>query len=76
LTHPHNMCRILHMSKRTQVTTGEIATKGGVHRTTVHHWERTGKIKPVQVVNGIRLFDADAIDKFLAAREADATTAS
>jgi excisionase family DNA binding protein len=51
------------------LTTGEVATRARVSRTTVHYWHKDGKLAAAQVVNGIRLFDADAVDAFLAKRE-------
>lgn len=52
------------------LTSGQVATRGGVHRTTVHYWERTGKLKADQVVNGIRLFRESDVDKLIAERDA------
>jgi DNA-binding transcriptional MerR regulator len=38
------------------LTTGQVAAILGVHRTTVHHWEKAGKLTPFTVANGVRLF--------------------
>lgn len=46
-----------------------------MHRTTVHHWERDGKLDAAEVVNGIRLFDLDAVDALIAKRAAEASEA-
>ena len=53
------------------MSTGEIAEQGGVHRTSVFYWIKTGKLVPTQVVNGIRLFDSADVEKLLAERAAD-----
>lgn len=50
------------------LTAGQVAQRGGVHRTTVHHWEKDGKLKAETVVNGIRLFRVEDVDAFLAER--------
>ena len=51
-------------------TTGSLAKKLGVDRTTVHYWVSTGKLRPTQTINGIRLFDKATVDQFLSARKA------
>lgn len=58
------------------LTAGQVAAKAGVHRTTVHHWERGGKLAAATVVNGIRLFAVETVDQFLAERNAEHTEAS
>ena len=50
------------------LTTGQIADKLGVHRTTVHHWERNGKLASAMEVNGTRLFLASDVDALAAER--------
>ena len=50
------------------LTAGQVAARAGVHRTTVHHWERDGKLAAETVVNGIRLFSVETVDRFLAER--------
>jgi DNA-binding transcriptional MerR regulator len=57
------------------LTAGQVAAKAGVHRTTVHHWERDGKLEAATVVNGIRLFAVETVDQFLAERNAEPTEA-
>lgn len=52
------------------LTTGEIAERCDVHRTTVFYWVKNGKLTPSQTVNGIRLFDETDVDRFLAERAA------
>lgn len=52
------------------LTTGQIADKLGVHRSTVHLWEKSGQLKPAQVANGIRLFKSTDVDKLIKARGA------
>lgn len=52
------------------LTAGQVAEQGKVHRTTVHHWAKDGKLRTAQVVNGIRLFARKDVDAFLAARPA------
>lgn len=54
------------------LTTGQIADLLQVHRTTVHHWEKAGKIVPVTTANGVRLFSPDVIEDLLAQRAAEA----
>lgn len=46
------------------LTAGQVAAIKGVHRTTVHHWAKDGKLAVAQVVNGIRLFDRSTVDAF------------
>jgi DNA-binding transcriptional MerR regulator len=50
------------------LTEGQVASRAGVHRTTVHHWEKDGKLQAATSVNGIRLFDSCTVDAFIAAR--------
>lgn len=64
------------MSSRELLTAGQVAGRAGVHRTTVHHWEKDGKLAAAQEVNGIRLFDAAVVDAFIAARAEPAMEAS
>lgn len=52
----------------TFLTTGEVAARGGVDRTTVHHWAKDGKLPVAQMVNGMRLFDSATVDRFLKSR--------
>lgn len=61
------MYKILYMPPA-RLTTGQIAQQLEVTRTTVDYWARTGKLTPVEIVNGIRLFDADDVAAFGAAR--------
>jgi DNA-binding transcriptional MerR regulator len=42
-----------------------------VHRTTVHHWEKDGKLAAVERVDGIRLFAAADVDRLVAERAAE-----
>jgi excisionase family DNA binding protein len=65
-----NVCRNLHMPDEQYLTTGQVADRLGVHRTTVHHWERNGKLRAALEVNGTRLFLTDDIDTLAATREA------
>lgn len=73
---------ILHMTDKNLLTAGEVAGLKGVHRTTVHHWAKDGKLPVAQVVNGIRLFDAVDVDELevvdgrlvLAAKRAEKAT--
>lgn len=58
------------MPSQELLTAGQVAKRAGVHRTTVHHWEKDGKLPAAQEVNGIRLFDSGVVDEFIAAREA------
>jgi hypothetical protein len=50
------------------LTTGQIARILGVHRTTVHHWEKAGKLTPFTVANGVRLFAAADVEAVAAER--------
>ena len=52
------------------LTTGQIADKLGVHRTTVHQWEKSGKLASALEVNGTRLFLAADVDALAAERAA------
>lgn len=56
------------MPSRELLTAGQVAERAGVHRTTVHHWEKDGKLAAAQEVNGIRLFDAAVVDAYIASR--------
>ena len=56
------------MSSSELLTAGQVAERAGVHRTTVHHWEKDGKLAVDCEVNGIRLFNAAVVDEFIAAR--------
>ena len=51
------------------LTAGQVAKRAGVHRTTVHHWEKDGKLAAAREVNGIRLFDAKVVARYIASRE-------
>lgn len=68
MTNTYIMCRIVHMSSDELLSTGQIADRLRVDRTTVHYWVRTGKLTPTHTVNGIRLFDAASVDAFGEAR--------
>jgi DNA-binding transcriptional MerR regulator len=59
------------MSSTELLTAGQVATRAGVHRTTVHHWEKDGKLAAAQVVNGIRLFEVAEVDRLIAERAAE-----
>jgi len=59
------------MPSRELLTAGQVARRAGVHRTTVHHWEKDGKLEAAEEVNGIRLFDAAVVDEYIAARAAE-----
>ncbi len=50
------------------LTAGQVAERAGVHRTTVHHWEKDGKITAAATVNGIRLFTVEEVDRVIAER--------
>ena len=52
------------------LTTGQIADKLDVHRTTVHHWEKSGKLASALEVNGTRLFLAADVEALAAERAA------
>lgn len=56
------------MTAKQLLTAGQVAHRAGVHRTTVHHWEKDGKLRAEQVVNGIRLFEVTEVDRVIAAR--------
>lgn len=60
------------MERSELLTAGQVAERANVHRTTVHHWEKDGKLEAAQEVNGIRLFDAAVVDAYIAARAAEA----
>lgn len=46
------------------LTAGQVAAIKGVHRTTVHHWAKDGKLPVAQTVNGMRLFDRATVEAF------------
>ena len=46
------------------LTAGQVAALKGVHRTTVHHWAKDGKLPVAQIVNGIRLFSRADVEAF------------
>jgi excisionase family DNA binding protein len=50
------------------IAAGTVAQRAGVHRTTVHHWAKDGKLPVAATVNGIRLFDPDTVDAFITSR--------
>lgn len=50
------------------LTAGQVAKRANVNRTTVHHWAKDGKLPVAQTVNGIRLYDSDAVDRHIAER--------
>lgn len=56
------------MPDDTLLTTGQIAERIGVDRTTVHYWIRTGKLSPTQTVSGVRYFDPETVARFANAR--------
>lgn len=64
------------MPRSELLTAGQVAERAGVHRTTVHHWEKDGKLAAAQEVNGIRLFDSGVVDAFIAARSEAVEAAS
>lgn len=53
------------------LTAGQVAERAGVHRTTVHHWEKDGKLEAADEVNGIRLFDSAVADAWIARWKAE-----
>jgi DNA-binding transcriptional MerR regulator len=63
------------MATRDLLSVGQVAERADVHRTTVHYWLRTGKLKPATVVAGMSMFDARHVDRFLAERAAVAPPA-
>ena len=65
---------MLPMSSKNFLTTGQVAERGKVDRTTVHHWAKDGKLPVAAEANGTRLFDEAEVDRFLAER-ADAEAA-
>ena len=48
------------------LTAGQVAALKGVHRTTVHHWAKDGKLPVAQTVNGMRLFALADVEAFRA----------
>jgi hypothetical protein len=70
------LCKISHMPRRTLLSPTQVATRAGVHRTTVNYWVRVGKLAPAEVVAGMRLFDERDVARFLAKRAAAAPPAS
>lgn len=54
------------------LTAGQVAQRAGVHRTTVHHWAKDGKLPTDREVNGIRLFSVAAVDALIARRADEA----
>lgn len=60
------MSMILLMTDKDLLTAGQVAALKGVHRTTVHHWAKDGKLPIARTVNGIRLFDRATVEAFQA----------
>lgn len=53
------------------ITTREVAQRAGVDVSTVARWARDGKLTPAYEADGrtgVRLFNAEDVDTFLAAR--------
>ncbi len=50
--------------------TKEVAFRLGVSEVTVRVWERQGKLSAQRASGGVRLFDADEIDRLAREREA------
>ncbi len=59
------------MTGTTLLTLSEVAERAGVHRTTVHHWAKDGKLAVAVTAGGIRLFDSAVVDQFIAARKGE-----
>lgn len=59
---------MLHMPPRLH-TTGEIAKRCSVDRSTVHRWIETGQLAVDATVAGIRLVTDDELTRFLAERD-------
>ena len=53
------------------LTTGQIASMFGVHRTTVHRWVEAGDLPIALEVNGVRMFNVADVER-LAAERAEA----
>jgi excisionase family DNA binding protein len=58
------MSIILLVNDTDLLTAGQVAALKGVHRTTVHHWAKDGKLAVAQTVNGMRLFDRATVEAF------------
>ena len=58
------------MSQNELLTSGQVAERCGVNRSTVHHWAKDGKLVVAETVNGIRLFRASDVDAYTASRDA------
>lgn len=56
------------MPRNELLTSGQVADRANVHRTTVHHWEKDGKLAAASVANGIRLFRPEDVDALIAHR--------
>ena len=62
------MPKMFGMATARHITTGQIADQLKVDRTTVHYWVRTGKLSPVETIDGVRYFDPKAVAAFGEAR--------
>jgi DNA-binding transcriptional MerR regulator len=62
------------MPLRELLTSGQVAQRAGVDRSTVHHWAKDGKLAIAEVVNGMRLFASDDVDRLIADRAAEAAS--
>lgn len=49
------------MQRSHLLTSGEVATRLGVNRTTVHRWAESGKLPVAEVIGGMRFFDPDSL---------------
>jgi len=59
---------MLPMPRSDLLTAGQVAALAGVHRSTVHHWAKDGKLPVSCAVNGIRLFELHTVERFIAQR--------
>ena len=67
---------MLHMTQRARLTSGQIAAELGVHRTTVNYWHDTGKLVPIDEINGTRIYSRTSVERLRTERAAATEAAS
>lgn len=56
------------METSERLTSGQIAQLLGVHRTTVTYWHNTGRLVPIDEINGTRIYSRAAVLRIQAER--------
>lgn len=58
------------MEASERLTSGQVAKLLGVHRTTVNYWHDTGRLTPIDEINGTRVYSRSAVERIKAERDA------